>query len=153
MQDLSCRGTHEMYLHCTAYCKVLVMYYNFHELSFTLKPELFSFPPPKYNYVSFKVKEGQFDNGIYYYNIIYHNCKLSEYLQAGWYYKYHLQYLNNKKNSCRYINEDSGITTKNPKCYFSCNDQYLQSLHDLKKNIVLIYIFFLKNVELIMKST
>lgn len=59
----------------------------------------------------------------------------------------------NKNNLCKYIYEDSGITTKNPKCYFSCNDHYLQSLHDLKKNIVLIYIFFLKNVELIMKST
>lgn len=58
----------------------------------------------------------------------------------------------NKNNLCRYINEDSGITTKNPKCYFY-NDHYLQSLHDLKKYIVLIYIFFLKNVELIMKST
>lgn len=56
---------------------------------------------------------------------------LNTYRQGGITSKY--QYLNNKNNSCRYLNEDSGITTNNPKCYFSCNDHYLQSLHDLKK--------------------
>lgn len=65
------------------------MYYNFYELLFILKLEFFFFLFFKYNYVLFKVKEGQFDNGIYYYNIIYYNCKFLEYLQVGWYYKYY----------------------------------------------------------------